>query len=1534
MAATPAPAAGPIKLENTSKRDFLQGLERKYQQAWAAAGVFHVDAPTGDAALQDMSPEEIRAKYPKFFATIPYPYMNGSLHLGHAFTLSKVEFATGYERMCGKRALFPWAFHCTGMPIRAAADKLIREIELFGEDFAGANAAAEAAAAEEGAAPAGGAEAPRADKATKGKLAGKATGLKYQFQIMENSNVPRAEIKKFADPTYWLQYFPPIAQRDCDAFGLRIDWRRAFVTTDVNPYYDSFVRWQMNRLKHMDKIKFGERYTIYSPKDGQPCMDHDRAEGEGLGPQQYTGLKMDVVQWAPAARAFAAPLANRRVFFVAATLRPETMYGQTNCFVGPALEYGAYAVNDTDVYVCTARAARNFAFQGLVHERGRVDCLGTTRGAALVGTLVRAPLAVHEEVYVLPMDSVLATKGTGVVTSVPSDSPDDWATYMDLRKKAAFYQVDPAWLALDPVPVIRTPEFGDMIAERVVQQFKVQGPKDKNALAQAKDVAYKQGFYAGTMIAGRYAGEPVADAKPKVQRDLVDGGRAFVYAEPEGKIISRSADECVVALCDQWYLDYGEAAWQDAARRLLAQMNTFQPETRHSFEHVLGWLHQWACARSYGLGSRLPWDPQYLVESLSDSTIYMAYYTVAHHLQGGVIDGSTPGPLGIRAEQLTDALWDYVLGDAPFPADSDVPQARADVLRREFRYFYPMDLRSSGKDLITNHLTFCIYNHAALFPEAHWPRAMRANGHLMLNGAKMSKSTGNSLSLREAVDKFGADAARISLADAGDGIEDANFEEKTANANILRLHTLIDWCADMTQQVRDGRLRRGPRDAFWDRTFENEMNAAIATANDAYARAAYKEATKAGFYEFQSSRDLYREATADIGMHADLVQWWIATQALLIAPIAPHFAEHVWMGILGNPTSVHNTRFPTPSAEDAALSAAAAYVRGTIKAIRDAEIAVTRKKVKGAQPKDKYDERKPKEVSIYVADAFPDWQNICVTAVQNHFDHARGAVDDAAVRADIAAKGLLKDKRAMPFIMAFKKRIAEFGPELAFNRQLPFNEMDTLNASSGYLKKTLGFRDVHLVKAGEALARADELQGKHGFDRSVVEGAEPGSRRFAALMGFLLMGSSFVLQLVQNSISLPYIHGLYFEKLVLPSQTYTQRLFFGIWSACIENPSGFSCSKVSLAPQDIKTNGVANIPLNTPGAKNLSYALVLQPIAAGFAGLAAAGALLALCTNSLAWTMAALWATILTIAALVVELVLFINRRDVIRSGIDKIGANQPYSVELGPAVWIQVAATAAAVLAVLALFAAWALSRPSTPAYSPTAAPVPPSLYDQHTPTAQPVAYAKGEDAYGYSPPLQQVVSAPPPRTSARYDTYEPGPPYPSAPPPVVMTSGAGRAYDSDQPYDKALAPMPTRQSQMYDPGQAGSMTPVRRAKSTEVPDTDRGRRHSRRHSHRSDRPPPRESTGPRNQRHSYEYDYDYDLPGKRYSYEYGDVGHLRRRSHDPYRDLDADADTPGLARRASRLYPEDSGLPADYGYSVADTQQRWRRYSDRGMY
>jgi leucyl-tRNA synthetase len=115
-------------------------------------------------------------------------------------------------------------------------------MELFGEDFSGyQDPETVSAAAEQLTTPTAPQNekdlvaAPSASsdpsKAKKGKLAAKSTGLTYQFQIMELLGIPREEIKKFADPVYWMKYFPPIAQKDCNAMGARIDWRRSFVTS-------------------------------------------------------------------------------------------------------------------------------------------------------------------------------------------------------------------------------------------------------------------------------------------------------------------------------------------------------------------------------------------------------------------------------------------------------------------------------------------------------------------------------------------------------------------------------------------------------------------------------------------------------------------------------------------------------------------------------------------------------------------------------------------------------------------------------------------------------------------------------------------------------------------------------------------------------------------------------------------------------------------------------------------------------------------------------------------------------------------------------------------------------------------------------------------------------------------------------------------------------------------------------------------------------------------------------------------------------
>ncbi|CAG8715087.1 13378_t:CDS:10 [Dentiscutata erythropus] len=1046
--------------KKTVKRDTLRAIEKKVQQLWENEHVFEVNAPTIEEEPDDSILHE---KYPKYMGTFPYPYMNGRLHLGHLFTITKLEFGTGYERMKGKRALFPLGFHCTGMPIKACADKLSREIKQFGPEFK----IPDQDDLEEGvkdlelnddnaikSQDPSGAATKVSNK--KGKIAAKSTGQKYQFQIMQSMDVPFNEIAKFSDSNHWLYYFPPLAI------------------------------WQMRKLKVLNKVKFGERYTIYSPFDGQPCMDHDRQSGEGVGPQEYTGIKLQVIEWSEEAQntlGSVKELENKNIYLIAATMRPETMYGQTNCYVGTGLNYGLYKINETDVFLCTYRSARNMAFQGYTSERGVVHQIAEVKGAALIGTKVRPPLSKYDQVYVLPMENVITTKGTGVVTSVPSDSPDDYITLQDLKKKSAYYKIDPSWAAFDPIPIIDTPTYGNLAAPTVCQQKKINSQKDRVQLTEAKEIVYKEGFYNGVMLIGDFKGKPVQEAKPLVRDLLISNGQGFLYSEPEGLVMSRSGDECVVALCDQWYLDYGEEEWRKQAENCLEKMNTYGNETRHQFEQTLAWLNKWACARSYGLGSKLPWDPQYLVESLSDSTIYMAYYTVAHLLHGGALDGSKPGPLGINASELTDQVWDYIFCDGPFPATSSITQEKLDKLKREFKYFYPLDLRVSGKDLIPNHLTFFIYNHVAIFPEHLWPRGVRSNGHLQINGEKMSKSRGNFMIVAESVEKYGADATRVTLADAGDSIEDANFEESTANAAILRLFTLKEWCEEQVKNQNN--LRTGPTDNFNDRMFENEINKLIQQTDQAYKDTFYRDALKYGFYELQTARDWYREATVVEGMHRDLILRWIEVQALLLSPIAPHWSEYIWHEVLSKKGFIIDASFPKPlSPVDESLLEAGEYVRKIIKSIRDLEIASQKKKKKGKA--EDFDPNKPKTLKIFVATSFPEWQDIVVEAIKQNFNEDTKSFDDIKIRENLSEKGILKNKKTMPFVQEFKKRVEKFGTA-AFNRALLFNEYDTLVTSKEYLQRSLRYSNVEVLRGDEA---------KEEEEKRAIEVAVPGDPGF------------------------------------------------------------------------------------------------------------------------------------------------------------------------------------------------------------------------------------------------------------------------------------------------------------------------------------------------------------------------------------------------------------------------------------------------------
>lgn len=190
--------------------EYLQRIEQEAQERWERERLYETDAPE----VPKQSNDE------KFFVTFPYPYMNGRLHLGHTFSLSKAEFAVRYQRLKGKRVLWPFGFHCTGMPIKAGADKLKRELENYGypPNFP-RNSIAEQEMIDQSL-PKDSLKEPA--KSKKSKAVAKVGLAKFQWEIMQSLGLENEEIRKFVDTDYWLEYFPPLAIQDLKKIGVHV----------------------------------------------------------------------------------------------------------------------------------------------------------------------------------------------------------------------------------------------------------------------------------------------------------------------------------------------------------------------------------------------------------------------------------------------------------------------------------------------------------------------------------------------------------------------------------------------------------------------------------------------------------------------------------------------------------------------------------------------------------------------------------------------------------------------------------------------------------------------------------------------------------------------------------------------------------------------------------------------------------------------------------------------------------------------------------------------------------------------------------------------------------------------------------------------------------------------------------------------------------------------------------------------------------------------------------------------------------------
>ncbi len=795
--------------------------EKEWQHAWEQKRIFEAD-PAGER---------------KMFVNAPYPYLNGPLHLGHAFTYARLDCYARYWRMNGYNVLFPFAFHATGEPIVGVAKRLQ-------------------------------AKDPK------------------QIAILKESGIGEKELEKFADPNEIVAYYKKQNQKLAAELGFSIDWRRSFTTID--PAYQKFITWQYLRLGEKGYVAQGTHPVIWCPGCRSPTGDHDRLEGEGVSPVEYTLLKFRF----------------GKDMLVAATLRPETIYGVTNIWVHPKTELVRAQVG-TETWIISASAASK-----LSEQQKAVKILCRINPKELVGKQAENPVT-KAALPILPAPLVDPDHATGVVMSVPAHAPFDYMALQDLARDGKLPHPIP------PIAVVDVPELGPIPAKTVCEKHGITSQSDSK-LENATRELYKKEFHAGIMAknTGPYAGKKITEIKDRLVADFKKQGADRMY-ETESRVVCRSNDVCIVKILEnQWFLTYSNPKWKELVRENLSRLTLFPEDIRPAFQNTIEWLQDKACARKSGLGTKLPWDQDWIVETLSDSTIYMAFYTIAHVIASRKI----------AAEQLRPEVFDYVFwGTKKSEAVKHVPEGVLDAMRTEFEFWYPVDLRITADELVSNHLTFYLFHHTALFPARQWPCGISVNGMVMVEGEKMSKSKGNFITVQQALHQYGADVTRAGLMVSAEGLSQPNWSASGADAMKAWLNRLKVWCAEKHKPEEGGRM---------DQWLMSRMQKHVRKAREAYETARFRTALQAALFEPVNDIRWYLRRTEP----RDALPYALDLVTRMVAPVAPHTAEDCWK-LLGNEPFVSTAEFPTSQSdeEDNVVEVAEQIVRQTIDDIAEVQ---------------------------------------------------------------------------------------------------------------------------------------------------------------------------------------------------------------------------------------------------------------------------------------------------------------------------------------------------------------------------------------------------------------------------------------------------------------------------------------------------------------------------------------------------------------------------------------------------------------------
>lgn len=680
------------------------------------------------------------------------------------------------------------------------------------------------------------------------------------FEIFDKIyGIPPSTTAKLTNPTDLVLYFSAEIEAGMKEMGYSIDWRRKFYTFD--PIFNKFIQWQFRKLQEAGYITKGSHPVPWCPADKQPVGGHDTQGDVDPELEEVTAVLFEV--------SGGEGPASDGAFIPTITYRPETLPGVTNLWVNPDAEYvlaGATIDKRSKKLYLTKEA-----FDLLSHQ------LSLQKIKDVPAQKLLALKAVHpmskRPIPILPASFVDPATGTGLVMSVPAHAPFDWLALKDLNLLSS----------IPPIQVLDTPGFGICPAGELCQKMGVKSQKDTKAEEATKQL-YKLEAHEGRMKLAPYAGLSGIAAKEKIKEDLTRAGSALsIHILANAPVFCRCGSLCVVRQVEnQWFINYGDEGWKEKTRGALAAMRILPAGMRRDYEYTIGWLKQKACTRASGLGTRFPLDESQMIDALSDSTIYMAFYTIAHIVRK------------MRAEKIGDEFFDYVFLGKKTAKAAPAPDWQA--ARTEFLYWYPLDSRHSAHDLVHNHLTFLVFNHTAIFEKKHWPRQTVSNGFVTMEGKKMSKSMGNILPLRKAIAQYGSDVVRFVVTSSAELEADSDFNQPAAEGVISRISMLENY---LEKTINEGKEKKKTNDEKADarsqgrtrisRWFYSRLHARVHDAAMQYEEFQLRPLAKALLYDTANDLQWYARRSPSLDLR-EFFEYW----TLLIAPFMPHVAEEFW----------------------------------------------------------------------------------------------------------------------------------------------------------------------------------------------------------------------------------------------------------------------------------------------------------------------------------------------------------------------------------------------------------------------------------------------------------------------------------------------------------------------------------------------------------------------------------------------------------------------------------------------------------------